>query len=267
MLSATMPVAGTVSILLAISAGLFRKIEVTPLLFVGLAIGAITAVFPYLRSDIGIGYPSNIATADSQFSVRVPLDGEVVVAWGGDRVSTNYHAAYADQRWAYDLVVEPHSRKFQSLEEYGCFGKAVLAPVEGQIKTASDEMNDEPAGSEGTTSGNVFGNYIVLQPTGKKTRLIIAHLKSESIVVQEDEIVQEGQPIAQCGNSGSSTEPHVHIHYIDLVNDGDETHMIGLPLFFRDNYGPSMPVGGFSVVAGEEIASGDRISHIGKDDE
>ena len=50
-------------------------------------------------------YPSSHEGEVSDVPFRVPMDGRVTVGWGGDSPAVNYHAAYPDQRWAYDLVV------------------------------------------------------------------------------------------------------------------------------------------------------------------
>jgi len=226
---------------------------------IGLAVFAI--ILPYGGGEIGITYPSRMQTAAEILHIRVPVDGKVMVAWGGDGSRRNYHAAYPDQRWAYDLVVEPHSLSSQKLTSYGCYGKNVLAPISGEIITAHEGEADITPGK--TYYGkNVFGNYIVIKPREKEeTRLIIAHLKKDSIQVSEGQLVREGDPIAQCGNSGSSTEPHIHIHFLKIVTENSEKFLIGQPLFFRDLIGPENPVGGFKRVGNEKVANGDVIEH------
>jgi len=212
-------------------------------------------------SAIGLEYPAKLHSTVPSLAVRVPLDGDVVVAWGGDDVRKNYHAAYPDQRWAYDLVVEPHSLGSNLLEDYGCYGKTVLAPVSGEIKTAHDGEIDRVPDENAEPLNNVFGNYIVMQPDGQNTRLIVAHLKQNSISVKRGDRVEEGHPIALCGNSGNTTEPHIHIHLVAMHEQGDALTLTGLPLYFRDNSGPRMPIGGFRMINGRSVASGDNIKH------
>src|SRR5699024_12363154 len=75
------------------------------------------------------------------------------------------------------------------------------------------------------------GNYVAL---GCEDAIIyIAHMKENSVKVSEGEAVQEGQQIGLVGNSGNTSEPHLHIH---AEKDG-----IGIPLrfdgkFFVRNY-------------------------------
>jgi murein DD-endopeptidase MepM/ murein hydrolase activator NlpD len=43
----------------------------------------------------------------------------------------------------------------------------------------------------------------------------VAHLKRRSVKVKAGDRVRAGELIGACGNSGSSTEPHVHFQVMD----------------------------------------------------
>jgi hypothetical protein len=96
------------------------------------------------------------------------------------------------------------------------------------------------------------------------TYLLIAHLKPGSVSVEPDQWVEEGQPIGQCGNSGNTSEPHIHIHHqrqdpaVYPLNYAE-----GLPLYFRDSDGPAMPEGGFEIVDGLPVPLGPVVQHVG----
>jgi murein DD-endopeptidase MepM/ murein hydrolase activator NlpD len=60
--------------------------------------------------------------------------------------------------------------------------------------------------------------------------VLLAHLQHGSVQVQPGQPVREGVPVARCGNSGNSTEPHVHIQVSDST---DWTTARGVPLAFR----------------------------------
>ena len=77
-----------------------------------------------------ITFPFDLASSNPSATVRLPSNEVLRVAWGGDRVSTNYHAAVPDQRWAYDLLVEPAMHASERLEDYGCYGTPVVAPAQ-----------------------------------------------------------------------------------------------------------------------------------------
>lgn len=228
---------------------------------IALAVSVFLLIHPHLHTVIDTEYPASLANTKEGLEIRVPLDGKVVVAWGGDKIEQNYHAAYPDQRWAYDLVVDPHSNGSELNQEYGCFGATVYAPIAGEIRTASDTEPDRKPDQDAPDIDAAFGNYIVMEPKGTDNRLIIAHLKSKSLLVKRGDFVAEGTPIAACGNSGNSTEPHVHIHYIELHDLGEETVMTALPLYFRDHKGSRMPTGGMQQKHGREIAAGQTIEH------
>ena len=54
------------------------------------------------------------------------------------------------------------------------------------------------------------GNNIVTDIGGGRY-LMMAHLSPGSIQVKVGDHVKQGQPIARVGNSGNTTEPHLHI--------------------------------------------------------
>ncbi|OOQ96677.1 peptidase M23 [Bacillus cereus] len=86
------------------------------------------------------------------------------------------------------------------------------------------------------------GNHIYLRLDETGTFLFLAHLKKGSIKVKEGQHVNEGEVLAQVGNSGSSSEPHLHIHH--QRQDPSNTSMFlteGLPLYFRTEKGAMMP--------------------------
>lgn len=222
----------------------------------------LTIVAPYLSEILGQSYPASLENTKPSLAVRIPLDGPVRVAWGGDKIDGNYHITAPDQRWAYDLVVAPYFTGSKKLGDYGCFGKPVLAPQTGKIVFVHDGEPDQIPPVVSGSAKVPEGNHILLSTSQSGNYLMIAHLKSGSILVAKDEMVKEGQVIAACGNSGESSEPHVHIdfgHYLGPATDQNAISY-GLPLFFRDHEGPSMPNGGF---ASDGTPKGDIITHKG----
>jgi murein DD-endopeptidase MepM/ murein hydrolase activator NlpD len=57
------------------------------------------------------------------------------------------------------------------------------------------------------------------------------HLKINSPKVNAGDRVKQGQLLAQCGNSGNSTEPHLHFH---LMNTNDYANATGAKIFFKE---------------------------------
>lgn len=62
--------------------------------------------------------------------------------------------------------------------------------------------------------GRILGNHLVLD-LGDGTYAAYAHLQRGSLIVREGDRVRAGQPIARCGNSGNSSEPHLHFQLMD----------------------------------------------------
>lgn len=224
---------------------------------------SLLALLPALLMVFPVGFPSSLKNAQPSATIRLPADVPLQVIWGGDKRATNQHVISPDQRWAYDFLVEPYLSGSPRLEDYGCYGVPVVAPISGLV---SDAHDGEPDAVPGVLSNNYrapTGNYVVIQlETG--TYLLIAHLKPGSVAVSAGETVEEGQVIGQCGNSGNTSEPHIHIHHqrqdpsIFPVGFAE-----GLPLYFRDHNGPPMPEGGFKLDGDQIILLGPLVRHVG----
>src|SRR5690606_8611537 len=149
-----------------------------------------------------------------------------------------------DQRWAYDLAVEPTLVGSKRLEDYGCWGVPVVAPVSGTVHGAHDGEPDHVPGEASNDYRAPLGNPVVLS-LASGGYLIVAHLRNGSVVVRAVDHVTEGAPIGACGNSGNTSEPHVHIHAQRQDPEGRPINFSeGLPLLFRDHDGKPMPSGG-----------------------
>ncbi|MFF9351605.1 M23 family metallopeptidase [Streptomyces sp. NPDC014734] len=61
---------------------------------------------------------------------------------------------------------------------------------------------------------HLLGNYIVLD-LGNGVYAVCAHLRRGSLRVAVGDRVTAGQEIAECGNSGNSSEPHLHFQLMD----------------------------------------------------
>jgi hypothetical protein len=244
-------------------------------LFVGLRwrripLSSVTAVIGFLclapllqTFDIlHLRYPTTIEGADASATVRLPLDGPVLVGWGGDTPETNYHAVTPDQRWAYDLVVEPAFAGTEELTDYGCYGQPVFAPAAGEVVVAVDEHPDQVPAKVSKQYIDPTGNTVALKiPEGY---LVIAHLQPGSVAVEAGQAVTEGQLLGRCGNSGNTSEPHVHIHLQKQdPNEFPTGFAEGLPLFFRDHDGEPMPVGGLDWVNKKALPKGVTVQHRG----
>lgn len=208
-------------------------------------------------------YPVNLNELTPAVTIRWPFSQPALVGWGGDTLATNYHVIAPNERFAYDLLVLPVSVESHSLEDFGSFGAEVVAPASGTIVEAIDSEQDHGINEE--SDGSMVGNHIYIKLDETGTFLVLAHLKQDSIRVKQGDHVQEGTIVAEVGNSGNSSEPHLHIHH--QRQNPATTNMFmseGLPLYFRDNDGPPMPEGGMQEQDGKSIPNGKVITPINK---
>lgn len=207
-----------------------------------------------------IAYPVDRKKVEPAAYISLPVNHEVIVGWGGDTLKDNYHAWLPLERWAYDLMVMPALVDTPNLEDYGIYGMEIVAPVSGTIVGAYDGYPDE---IPNTDEANNMGNYVYIEIEETGTYLVIGHIKPHSLLVKEGQYVKEGTPIAQAGNSGMSSEPHIHIHH--QRQNPNEVYLLaeGLPLYFSDVEGSTMPKGGGHLVEnGKNIPNGEMIRPI-----
>lgn len=226
----------------------------------GYAMIAVLALSPLTYRS----YPSSHAGSPSRVRFRVPMDGLVTVGWGGDTPDVNYHVIAPDQRWAYDLLItvdgSTHRGEGREWADYYVYDRPVLAPADGTVRAAVDRDPDMPIGQLGGGSAPT-GNHIVLDVAPGEF-LYLCHLKPGSLRVRRGDTVTRGQEIARVGNSGNTSEPHLHIHLQDAP---DRVIAEGIPLRFHGYRSggrlvdSGMPRGGFT---GEHI-TGEIIEHAG----
>lgn len=147
---------------------------------------------------------------------RMPIRDEWFVFWGGVNEFDNYHYPYENQRYAYDLVRVKNGVTYEGTslinENYYAFGVDVIAPLHGKVVKVVDGIRDNVPGE--MDEQKPAGNYVVIEHPNKEYSMI-AHFKNGSILVKEGEQVKEGQLLGQCGNSGNSSEAHIHFQVMD----------------------------------------------------
>jgi hypothetical protein len=164
--------------------------------------------------------------------LRLPFKGEWYVFWGGRTLDQNHHAASRSQRFAHDLAImregATHHGDGRSLGDYYCYGKPVLAPAAGTIAWLEDRHPDQEIGT--SDPAHPIGNGVVIDH-GNGEFSVIAHLQPGSLKVKLGQHVKTGQKLGKCGNSGNTSEPHVHYH---LQNAIDIREADGLPAQFEN---------------------------------
>jgi urea transporter len=141
--------------------------------------------------------------------VLPPFYGSWMIYQGFD----GKHTHQAPWQHALDFYIADDGKSYRSdglnLEDYYCFGLPVSAPVEGYVVKANDKLPDNPPGQVDTE--NNWGNHILIR-MHNGLYLLLAHLRQGSIQVLSGAYVRSGQPLAQCGSSGRSPQPHLHMH-------------------------------------------------------
>ncbi|MFD7965097.1 M23 family metallopeptidase [Streptomyces zaomyceticus] len=130
-------------------------------------------------------------------------------------------------------------------EDFPAFDAPLLAVADATVVHAEDGQRDHLSRNslpallflmlvESTVRGlagarRVTGNHLVLD-LGDGTYAMYAHLKRGSLAVRAGDRVRAGQELARCGNSGNSTEPHVHFQ---LMDGPDLDTASGVPFSWR----------------------------------
>jgi murein DD-endopeptidase MepM/ murein hydrolase activator NlpD len=175
-----------------------------------------------------------LATIQRNLSPLIlPFTGEWTVIWGGDTKTQNYHVESETQKNAFDFVVtDDTGRSFKNdgkkNEDYYAFGKPIISPVDGTVVLVVNGVKDNVPGA--TNRFNVGGNTVIVKtPAGEY--FVFCHLAHSTIKVREGLKIKQGHFIGKCGNSGHSSEPHLHFHIQDEENL--ET-AIGVKAFFNN---------------------------------
>lgn len=147
----------------------------------------------------------------------LPFTGFWLTFWGGDTRAQNHHHDTTSQKYAFDFIQTDESGKFfrttgADNEDYFSFGQDIISPSPGIVIEVVDGLRDNKPGQ--LNSFNFTGNYVMLKH-GNGLFSILGHLRQHSIVVKAGDKVNLGQKLGECGNSGYSTDPHLHFHVQD----------------------------------------------------
>lgn len=154
-----------------------------------------------------------------------------------DRVPSHGTHGYG-QTYAIDLVREPEdgtrpqfgwSPVTRPAADFPAFGEPVTATAAGTVARVRDGQRDHRSRNswpalpylivEGMVRelfgvSRIVGNHVVIDH-GDGVYSLYAHLKRGSLAVKPGQRVEAGEVIAECGNSGNSSEPHLHFQLMD----------------------------------------------------
>lgn len=146
-------------------------------------------------------------------------EGDFYVAQGGNNFLLNGHrfSQATAQSYALDITkLSSLGRRAlplfdtKSPADYFIYNEPVFSPCNGVVKFASNQFDDLPVGERDRK--NVAGNYVVIACESDYT-LVLAHLQ-RSVSVAAGDVISIGQRLGLVGNSGNTTEPHLHIHAV-----------------------------------------------------
>jgi len=179
---------------------------------------------------------SGVVTPTGPRSLAFPLEGgHFVAAQAGGVGLLNHHADHREQRFAVDFTaVNTFGFRAAGLlpddldayDAYAAFGAAIVSPCEGTVTGVRDDLPDLVPPDRDLD--NPRGNHVILQCGDLRVEL--AHLMEGSAEVAVGDAVAEGDALGRVGNSGNTTEPHLHIHAVDTITDR------GVPLTFDGRF-------------------------------
>lgn len=175
---------------------------------------------------------SNLPKMDRNITKLIlPVNDEWTVIWGGDTKELNYHVESDAQKNAFDLVIKndmgnSFKKEGKTNDDYYAFGKELIAPCDGEIVQVVDGVKDNIPGKFNPIY--LPGNSVIIK-TANNEHLYLAHFKQHSIVVKQGQNIKQGQLLGLCGNSGNSSEPHLHFH---IQNIEDMNTATGVKCYF-----------------------------------
>lgn len=178
-------------------------------------------------------------------AISPPLEGDHWLAANGPDNTANHRRTILAlngegriaQRFAIDWVrLYDDGRTFQgdakNNASYRAFGARALAVADGTVIESVDgipeNIPDPVARAVPITPATLGGNYVLLD-LGGEAYATYAHLQPGSLRVKKGDRVRRGQVLGLVGNTGNSTEPHLHFQVADRNSAFDAE---GVPYVF-----------------------------------
>jgi len=157
------------------------------------------------------------AGRSTPLKLSFPLNaGTYYVAHGGNSKLLNHHRVSKSQSYALDIVqlnsfgMRAAGIYPRRLQQYKIFGDVVYSPCTGVVTSVMNALPDLHPGE--MDKKNVAGNHIVICCDDSHVYIGLAHLMQDSVLIKAGDRVIVGQALARVGNSGNTSEPHLHIH-------------------------------------------------------
>lgn len=152
-----------------------------------------------------------------QTELYPPFRDTWTVITGGELREGTTQSNLLRQQYAYEFsATDKNGLRYKNdgkaNEDYFGYGKEVLAPANGTVVEVIDGIRENSPGLRNPYAP--IGNAIIIQHSNREYS-VLSYLKQGSIQVKLGEKVTRGRVIAQCGNSGGTTEPLIHYHLQD----------------------------------------------------
>jgi hypothetical protein len=177
-----------------------------------------------------------VAVAPRAVSITPPFHGEWVAVNGPSNTSGHRRLGMAlngvvasGQRFGIDyLKIDSAGRSYVGdrlkNSSYYAYGTPLLAVGDGIVVAIKDSIPENIPGGRAVPINleTVGGNHVVID-LGDNQFAFYAHMQPGTIRVRVGDRVKRGLVIGLLGNSGNSTEPHLHFHVSDSPATGTST--------------------------------------------
>ena len=152
--------------------------------------------------------------------LTLPFKGEWFTVWGGTTKMENYHVTTRAQQGAFDFVIigkngRSYERSGTRNEDYFAFGQPIYAVCEATVVEVNTGVEDNRPTI--MNPAQPLGNSVTLR-TENGEFIVYAHFEYGTVAVKKGDQVRRGQYLGNCGNSGNSSEAHLHLHIQDGLN-------------------------------------------------
>ncbi|WP_017576159.1 M23 family metallopeptidase [Nocardiopsis kunsanensis] len=202
--------------------------------------------------------------APEPVEVGAPVTGEWFALNGPADKVPSHGVRFLGQEYAIDLIAVSGERPvsvwwppMSPNAAFPAFGRPLPAVAEAEVVHVEDGARDhlsrdtypallhlfaEGLVRQAAGAHRILGNHVVLD-LGGGVYALYAHLRRGSARVRPGDRVAPGQVLGECGNSGNSSEPHLHFQLMDAA---DPRLAVGVPFTWR---GVGVPANGtaFSV--------------------
>lgn len=182
------------------------------------------------QGDETYGGPLVAVRLDAPAVLSAPMRGSSWLAANGPSNDSGHRRALLTingrmtiaQRFAIDWVqLDDRGSTFSgyrlSNASYYAYGRPVLAVADGVVTAVKDGIPENVPQQTPVVPiaiDSAPGNHVLLD-IGEGRFVLYAHLQPGSLLVRPGDQVSAGTPLGLLGNSGNSTEPHLHFHLCD----------------------------------------------------